>query len=214
MQTIYILSGLGVNHRVFDQIDFGEFVPVHIQWITPLKNEPIDHYALRISAQITTEKPILIALSFGGIIAQEIARVLPVDKIILIASVKTYHEIPNYFRIAGKIGLHKIIPMYFLRHANLITHWFFGTRNTTDKQLLKQILLETDPVFIRWALHQTVNWNNKIPVQNVIHIHGTSDRILPIRHVKCNIPISDGGHFMTVNRSDEIADAIQKIITT
>ncbi|RZJ29312.1 MAG: alpha/beta hydrolase, partial [Chryseobacterium sp.] len=72
MNKIYIFSGLGVDRRVFDNIDFGDLNVEFIDWIIPLTNEAIEIYAERISRKIISENPILIGLSFGGMVAVEI----------------------------------------------------------------------------------------------------------------------------------------------
>jgi len=71
---IYILSGLGVDRRVFNKMNFKGLNLTYLDWIAPLPTESISCYALRLSAKITTERPILIGLSFGGMIAMEIAK--------------------------------------------------------------------------------------------------------------------------------------------
>ena len=76
MNKIYIFSGLGVDQRVFDKIDFGNLDVEFIDWIEPLKNESLSDYAKRISQSLTDSNPTLIGLSFGGMIAVEISKIL------------------------------------------------------------------------------------------------------------------------------------------
>lgn len=85
-----------------------------------------------------------------------------------------------------------------------MTHWFFGTSSEFDKMLLKQILKDTDPTFLKWAIDKIVLWKNFTPPKNIFHIHGTSDRILPLIFVKCNLKIKRGGHLMTLNQAKEL----------
>lgn len=44
MNKIYIFSGLGVDKRVFDKIDFSRLNVVFVDWIDPLKNETFESY--------------------------------------------------------------------------------------------------------------------------------------------------------------------------
>ena len=138
-QEIYIISGLGADERVFQKLDFSGFKTTFIKWIVPLDNETIENYATRLLDQITTIKPTIIGLSFGGIVAVEIAKQIDTEKVILIASAKTKNEIPFYYRLAGQMRLHRFLPTSLLKKSNFITNWFFGTNSTFDKQLLKQI---------------------------------------------------------------------------
>ncbi len=203
-KNIYIFSGLGADQRVFQNIDFSGFTTTFIKWIVPQDKETIEHYATRLLDQIADTKPTLIGLSFGGIIAVEVAKQIATEKVILIASAKTKKEIPFYYRFAGHLGLHKLLPTELLKRSNVFTNWFFGTSSTLDKQLLDQILIDTDRIFLMWAIDKVSRWTNQTQTKNIFHIHGTCDRILPLRFVNCNTTIKNGGHLMILNKSDEL----------
>ena len=134
-KELYIFSGLGADERVFQRLDFSAFSTTFINWIVPKDNETIEHYATRLLDQIKTTKPTLIGLSFGGLIAVEVAKQIDTEKVILIASAKTNNEIPFYYRFVGQLRLHKLLPTRLLKSSNFITNWFFGTTSTFDKQI-------------------------------------------------------------------------------
>jgi pimeloyl-ACP methyl ester carboxylesterase len=203
IKELYIFSGLGTDERVFQRLDLSGFRTTFIKWIVPQDTETIEHYTTRLLDQITTMKPILIGLSFGGLIA--VAKQLDTEKVILISSAKTIKEIPFYYRFAAQLGLHKLLPTGLLRNSNFITNWFFGTSSTLDRQLLKQILIDTDPTFLKWAIDKAAKWTNQMQTKNIFHIHGTSDRILPLSFVNCSVTIKNGGHLMTFNKADELS---------
>lgn len=212
MKHLYLFSGLGADERVFDDLDFSEYGSTFIQWIQPFKNESIEDYAKRILVQIKTPNPILIGLSFGGMMAIEVAKLIKTEKVILIASAKTKFEIPLYYRLIGKTNIHRIVPASLLKQANFISNWFFGTENSKDKVLLANILRDTDPIFLKWAMDKIVNWQNVEIPQNVKHIHGTADRILPLKFVSAGVIIKGGGHLMTVNKAIELDFEIKKLL--
>ncbi len=209
-KEIYIFSGLGADERVFQRLDLSDYSISFIKWQTPLYNESVESYATRLLDQITSERPILLGLSFGGIIAIEVAKRIETEKLILISSAKTRTEIPFYYRFARKLYLHKLLPSTLLKHLSFITNWFFGVTSSCEKELLRQILIETDPKFLRWAIDKIVNWTNTTQPRNVFHIHGTSDRILPIKFVSCDIKIKDGGHLMILNKADQLSIILRK----
>ena len=209
-KELYIFSGLGADERVFQKLDFSAFSTTFIKWIAPQEQEIIEHYATRLLSQITAPKPTLIGLSFGGIIAVEIAKQVETEKVILIASAKTKNEIPFYYRFAGKIGLHKLLPTRLLKSSNFITNWFFGTKSKFDRQLLKQILIDTDPTFLKWAIAKVACRNNESLTENTFHIHGTNDKILPLKFINCNLKINNGGHLMTLNKATELNKIIEQ----
>lgn len=210
MKNVYVISGLGVDERVFRDIDFGDVTPIFLKWVTPEKSESIEDYARRLRSQIKSERPVLIGLSFGGMMAIEIAQQIEPEKIILIASAKSRKEIPWYWKLAGIMNFHKLIPTATLKSVNALSYWFFGVKSHEDKMLLKQIFTETDGVFLRWAIDRLLKWKNSSIPQNAYHIHGSSDRLLPIRFVSIDRKVDGGGHFMTVTHAEKCSLVIQE----
>jgi pimeloyl-ACP methyl ester carboxylesterase len=210
MHKIYVFSGLGADERVFSKIDFGQSSVHFIQWILPLKSESIASYAQRISFQITDNYPILLGISFGGIMAQEVAKFITYQKIILLASIETKDELPWYFRTVGFFKLDKLTPSFVLKSQNFISNWAFGIDSVENKKLLKAILLETNPSFLKWAIRQILIWNKTEKLNNTVCIHGTKDRILPFISTKnYDFKIDNGGHFFTLTHASEINEILR-----
>lgn len=213
IEHIYLISGLGADERVFQNLDFGRLKPTFIKWIEPEGNETIQEYALRLSEQIDSSKPIILGVSFGGMIAIEIAKLIDYQQVIVISSAKTKSEIPLIYRILGRLKLHKLVPIRLFKQANILTHWFFGMNSKAEKKMLKGILHDTDSTFLKWAIDAILNWKNEVIIDKLIHFHGDSDRILPIKNIKkVDFIIPNGGHLMVLNRADEITHALEKII--
>jgi pimeloyl-ACP methyl ester carboxylesterase len=212
---IYLISGLGADERIFQNIDFENihthkslhfaapngFQAIHIRWIAPEKGETIAQYARRLSAQITTENPIVLGVSFGGIMAAEIAKQQQCAYIVLLSTVKIRAEIPLLYRFLGALKLHKILPMALYKYANPVTNWFFGMKTGSEKTLLKNILHDTDTAFLAWAIDAVLNWQNQTLPEKYMHFHGTNDHIFPIKNLKTpHIAVEDGGHLMVFNK--------------
>jgi pimeloyl-ACP methyl ester carboxylesterase len=212
MKTIYIFSGLGADERVFHKINFYNYNAIHIKWITPLLEESIENYALRLTQQITSNNPILVGLSFGGMMAVEVAKHISTEKIILISSSKNKTEIPFYYKLAGRIRLHKIIQARFLVRANKITNKIFSVRSSEDKKIISSMIGASDVNFLNWAIDKIVHLKNEVVHKNLVHIHGTADRILPIRFVKPDLIIKGGTHLMIMNRAAEVESLILQAI--
>jgi pimeloyl-ACP methyl ester carboxylesterase len=209
----YILSGLGADQRVFDQIDFGDFAPIFIPWETVEPNQSFESYVQQLSKQIQIPNPILIGISFGGIVAQEMSKLFENCPVLIISSVQTRQELPWMMRMSGKVGLHKLIPIKLVLRNKRMNHWLFGTKTEREKETLEQILADSDPVFTKWAIRTITNWqrSEKIPAK-VVHIHGDADRIFPLKNVHPDYIIPGGTHFMTVSKHEEVSKVIQKAL--
>ena len=163
LQPIYFISGLGADERIFQWLRYEGFRPVHVQWISPEPNEPIEDYAKRLSAQIKDDCPIVVGLSFGGMIAVEIAKQIETKQVVLLSSVKDRSEVPFYFKLFRVFPLHRIFPFKTLLWAFYwLVYWLFAPEGSDQKQLLKTVLIETDPQFLKWALHKVVTWKNQV----------------------------------------------------
>lgn len=213
MITINFISGLGADERVFQYLDIPGVEKKNISWIDPLNKETIEHYASRLSAQIDKEKNnILLCVSFGGLAGIELSKTVHFEKIIIISSVKNKYEVPFYFRIAGLLRVDKIIPAFAYKSSTPLLTILFGINCKNERTLLRAIIKDTGSVFLKWAIGQVLRWRNVDPVNNLYHIHGTSDRLLPVCFIGECIQVKNGHHFMIVSRADEIGGKINKIL--
>lgn len=209
----YFIPGMAADKRVFRHIQLPEqFQPVFLEWITPYKNESLSDYALRMSEQIDTRKPyILIGLSFGGMLAVEIAKKNHPHDVILIASISHHRHLPAYYRSAYRIGLHQIIGINLLKKAVYLKRYFSG-ESSEDKQLINQMASDMDPDFIHWAMKAIVEWKTDEQELHVHHIHGNRDMILPISRTRAQYIIPGAGHLMILNRAKEINQILYSLL--
>ena len=213
LKDIYCVSGLGADERVFQKLKFEGYRPIHIKWIEPEAKESISDYTKRLAEQIKAERPILIGLSFGGLIAVEIAKHIATEKVILISSTKKQQEVPFYFKIFRWLPIHRLLPAKFLLWiGRFFAAWFFSLQSIDERKLLNAILFDTDARFMKWAINQVVIWKNELIPENIYHIHGESDRIFPYQFVHEDFNVKKGGHFMIMSQAEYISNLIQKIV--
>ena len=208
MNKLYVFSGLGVDQRVFSRINFSNRNVVFVPWIPPLPNESLSAYAKRISIPFKDENPILIGVSFGGMICSEIAKIIPVQKVLLISSIQNPNQLPLLYKIVGKLRLDQLVPAFVFQYVTFLNYFFFGISSSQDKKLLKEIMNDTDPNFLKWAIGSILRWNTSNISVPVVTIHGSNDLVLPIIKFVPNIKIQNGGHFMIVSHSDEVQKAL------
>ncbi len=202
---LYAISGLGADKRVFKNLRL-EAELVHLDWIAPLKNENLAQYAKRMSENIdSTEEFALMGVSFGGMVAVEISKILKPKITILLSSAEVRQEIPVWFRIASHLHFLKWLPSSAFNIPSFIANWFMGTKN---KQLLRQILDDADKDFYKWSVNALVTWNNTSRIPNALKISGEKDRLLPPG--KNCIVLKNAHHFMVLDRAEEVSVIINK----
>jgi pimeloyl-ACP methyl ester carboxylesterase len=210
---VYFISGLGADKKAFQKIKLPPgFSSVHLDWIPPEKNESLSSYALRFSERIIRDEPfVLIGLSFGGMLASEIARIRKPVKTIIISSLATAGELPWYFKRAGKLGLHKAIPVNFFKAATLLNH-VTGAGTPEDKAIIYHYVKNASPEFIRWSLHAIINWNQNEKLPGIIHLHGDNDLLLPVKYTHPDFVVKNGGHLMIFNHADEVNKILNEVL--
>jgi len=211
----YFISGLGADKRIFSKLKLDEKINIiHLDWITPVKNESLSVYAERLSKVIDKAQPFaLVGVSFGGMIAVEIAKVLKPTTTIIISSTMLSIHLPPLYRFAGSLGLLNIIPAKLLKSSNKLTqNYYFGTRSGSEKTLLSKIIKDTDPIFLKWAIGSILSWQNKIKPERIFHIHGTNDKILYSKKATPDFVIKNGTHFMVYQNAVEISGIINKLL--
>jgi pimeloyl-ACP methyl ester carboxylesterase len=212
LKTVYLISGLGADKTAFSFLDLSFCNPVFINWISPVPEEELEQYAQRLKEQIKDPFPIVIGVSFGGMLATEMAKADTTLKSIIISSNKTYKELPNHLKLGKWLPLYKWLPSFFYKKAHLFFHWFFKPKGQKQEEIFKSILESSDVPFTKWAIEAILKWRNNTTPKNVIHIHGTADWILPYKKVKADYTIDKGTHLMIMNNGEEISRLIKKLI--
>jgi len=214
MKTIYCISGLGADERAFSRLKLEGYKITFLPWLTPLPNETITEYATRMSKGITAEKPILMGLSFGGMMSIEIAKLLPVEKVILISSIKSAKELPRWMKAAGILRLNKIFPMRSFKLTEPIQNRFIGITMPDEIELVRSYRRNAPQVYMDWAINEVLKWHNDWQPPTLFHVHGDADRIFPINNLAPTHIIKEGGHFMIMNKAAEVNAALQHILAS
>ena len=214
-KKIYLIPGLGADGRMY--MPHLKVLPnaVILEHQKPLKGETLVQYAKRLSAQVDTSEPfILIGTSLGGIIAIEMARIIHPDKVILISSVKHRGEMPAWMRAMRHLKLHNLLSgQNFIRFSNANVKRLITKRDTKVARLLMDMHNSADPEFVQWAINEVVNWKGGEDYRkDVIHIHGTSDRLFPHVNIKDAVYIKGGSHVMGLTQSQDVNKALLKAI--
>ena len=108
---------------------------------------------------------------------------------------------PWFYVLLGNSGIYKILPPRFLLKPNNIAFRLFGAYKPEIKNLLTNILEDTDPAFFEWAIRQLFSWDNHWKPANLLRIHGTADKILPYKKIMNAIPVKEGEHLMVYSKS-------------
>ncbi len=219
-KQIYCISGLGADERIFSKLNVPGVQFFYLKWITPLKAERIEAYAKRMWGQMilsngdpaTAGPLILMGVSFGGMMAIEMAKQIPVAKVILISSVKSRRELPAGIKLAAALGLYRLIPSKQAAWMRSIGNYFLGAEREEEICLSNEFIERVNPVYLRWAIKVIGRWRNEWSPPELYHIHGSRDRTFPLNRVVATHVIEGGGHFMVMNRAKEVSRILGDIL--
>ena len=189
MRHIYLIPGLAASPGIFDffEMPSDQFVVHNLTWELPLPQESLQAYCLRFKELITHENPILIGVSYGGIVAQELATMISVENIVIISSVKSINEFPRRIRYAKRFQLQKALPTFLVEHIEWLFKYNFGI-GQKKLERYERYLHVRDKKYLDWAFNCIVNWKRKKPDPRVIHVHGEVDAVFPMRYIsRCHV---------------------------
>ena len=212
---LILLPGLGTDSRLFE-LQRKEFPRLIVPpWIPPRKNESLPDYAARMAATIkpTRDVPLILGgVSFGGMLAYEMARHLKPDAVVLIASCRRRRGLRGWYR-AGR-WLLPLVPIRAWSVVKLLAapSLRLSCRMSSDRQsTLVAMFREMDSRFMHWTVRAILRWR-PTPLEGVpVHqIHGRRDRVLPASRTGADTWIPDGGHLINVTHAEQVNAFIER----
>lgn len=203
---IFLLPGMSKNTSVYARL--APLLPncQIVNWIEPQEYEPIASYAKRIAAQLPNGECYVGGVSFGGIVAVEVARIIGANRCFLISSILSPSQLPPWIR-----------PMRLLSWSSVSAAMLVAgaIAQRVPRRLRSRTTLKTnrwagkEGLWYRWATSAVLRWNPDCGCQpSVFHIHGDRDRTFPVRYASPDIVIPGGGHLLPLTHATEVAEAM------
>lgn len=178
------MPGMAASPRIFEFLALPEeFEVVKLSWMPPLAKESLQTYAKRMCERVTHKNPVLLGVSFGGILVQEMAKVIDCQQVIVVSSVKTKMELPRSMKLAKKTGAHKLLPTQWIKSLENLALFVFGPTIRPKVEAYQKYLSERDPAYLDWSIDTIVHWEQTQFDPKIIHIHGDKDTVFPIENL-------------------------------
>lgn len=196
--VVYLMPGMAASPRIFEFINLPpDYELINLSWIPPIKNESLQDYAARMCQRIKHKNPVLVGVSFGGILVQEMAKLIRCKKVIIVSSVKAKSELSRSIKLARTTGAYKLIPTQWIENLESLCLFVFGPSIRPRVEAYQKYLSERDPDYLNWSIDRLVHWDQQKPAEGIIHIHGDKDSIFPIQNIDKSThfhTIQDGSH--------------------
>ncbi len=212
---VYLMPGMAASPLIFENIKLPEsqFKLYYLEWFIPYKEESLSDYALRMTKHVKHESPVLLGVSFGGVLVQEMSKHITVSKLIIVSSVKTKFELPLKMQLAKSTGAYKLVPTQLASKVEVFEKYAFGKNITKRLELYRKYLSVNDSDYLSWAIKEIVCWEQEKHNPEIIHIHGDKDPVFPIKHIKNHINIKGGTHIAIINKYKWFNENLPHIIT-
>ncbi|MEE9407800.1 MAG: alpha/beta hydrolase [Polaribacter sp.] len=213
---IYFVPGLAAGPEIFEHLELSpdKYEFHYLKWIKPLAlEESISNYAMRMCDEIKEVNPVIVGVSFGGIMAQEISKFIKTRKVIIISSVKTSNELPKRYKMAKFTKAYKLFPTTVVSNFEDYAKYFLGKSLKKRAKIYNKYLSVRGKTYLNWSISSVLNWVQDKPQDNLVHIHGTKDHVFPIKHIKDAIEIKGGTHVMILTKAKKISQIIDESLT-
>lgn len=211
---VYLMPGLAASPEIFEHLKLPEsrFEITYLEWFIPEAGMDLQQYARIMSEQVRHEQPVLIGVSFGGMLVQEMAEFLNPAKTIIISSIKCRSEMPSRMVWARRTGIHHALPTGLLSNVEVLARYTMGGRVKKRLKLYEKYLAVREKKYLNWAINQAIHWKREIPIPGLIHLHGDKDVVFPINHIGACQTVPGGTHTMIIHRARWFNERLPAII--
>ena len=205
---------MAANPSIFEHIKLPEdqFKIHWLEWKIPTKKESLESYSKRIIKDIKHNNPVLLGVSFGGILVQEMSKHMSLRKLFVVSSVKSHHELPKRLKLLKYTKAYKILPTQLVGNVDLLAKYAFGETIKKRVELYKKYLSVNDKAYLDWAIKEVVCWDQETPNSEATYIHGDKDFVFPHSTNGDCIVLKGGSHIMIINKYKWFNENLPKLI--
>lgn len=214
MKKQYFISGLGADENAFQKLDDFGTTKIMVNWIKNLPNETLENYSQRLITKYDIkQEDIIVGLSFGGMVAQQIAQILNSEFIILISSFRTKNDLKILFNKSLNLKLHKLIPEFKPPIIDELIANYLNSGSSLSKPVLKEMIEQTDLKLMKWSIEKIYEQESQL-AENVkkYNLIGNKDKIVKTWKNETTFIIENGSHFMVFDKAVEVSNFINQIL--
>lgn len=209
---IYALPGVGCDHRLYDRIEWpAEHKVIKLDWPPFVANDSLPAIAERMAAKISADEPhMLVGVSMGGMVAQELAALTHPRKVVLISSWTGPQEWTPFVRMSARLGLFRTIRDWSMRAVWPVKRLVDRRENKVD-ELLWNMARDQSAQQLRRGTGAVLRWKGSPWDGPLVRIHGDRDLVTPLRFPVDHL-VQGGQHVMVLTRAPEISRILRSEI--
>ncbi|HZY40209.1 MAG TPA: alpha/beta hydrolase, partial [Mucilaginibacter sp.] len=182
--------------------------------IEPHQTDNLTTYAKKLISHYHIQpNSIVIGNSLGGMLAIEIAKLISLQKVILISSMRTVAEAPWYFHLFKILPVYKLIPSGWMTKMRFLIRLAFGKMSAGDLWLFQDMLKNTSPKFLKWSMGAVLHWTNTTIPPNVYQVSGDKDVVFPYKKFSAAEIVPGGTHIMLFDKAKQVNQILKRILS-
>ncbi len=212
--NLYIISGLGADAKVFSRIKFNENIkPIHIDWLIPEREEDFYHYTRRMAEKIDTSEPFcLLGYSFGGIVAQEINKLKPAEKVVILGSIRSDKEKSKLIKAGMLTKILRLLPESAFSENAILTYSYLRKMIEPKNPKVLEYFRVRNAYYLKWSMEKITEWQSE-KTQSVVQIMGDKDIVFPLKNCSPDYIIRNGTHLFPLTHSAEVSRILREVLS-
>ena len=209
---LYVVSGLGADFKVLEKITFPENMEVvFLNWMMPELKEEFLHYIKRMADRIDDSEPFsLLGYSFGGLIVQEIDKIKPAEKVVILGSIKSDKEKSRFIKFGEVSRLTKYLPQGMFNVKSAAVYSLARSIVDPKNPKLMDYFTVRDTYYLKWSIEKVSNWKFA-ENPKVIQILGSKDIVFPVKYSKPDYIVENGTHLFPATKPKEVSKILNEI---
>ncbi|MCC6839426.1 MAG: hypothetical protein IT230_04630 [Flavobacteriales bacterium] len=204
---VYLLPGVGCDHRLFSRLDLHGLDVAYLDWPPFPAGGTLAQVAAELGRQVDAARPhMLLGVSMGGMVAQELALLTKPEKVVLISTWTGPWEWPWYMGVVKALHLPALISPSTMRWTWPLKR-VLGPRPDEVDRLLWEMAVAQGATKIRRGVEAVLRWPGSRWNGPVVRIHGSGDRLIPLRFPVDHL-VQHGPHIMVLVHASEVSRAI------
>lgn len=210
--TVYLLPGVGCDHRLYDRLELpvGHRV-VKLDWPEFEEVDTLAAIAKRLCPLVdATEPHVLVGVSMGGMVAQELAALTRPTKVVLISSWTGPQEWTPFIRLSAQLRLNTLIRDWTMRAVWPLKKLIDRREDQVDGLLWDMARLQTARQ-LRYGTAAILRWQGSPWQGPLVRIHGDKDIVTPLRFPVDHL-VKGGQHVMVLTRPQEVGRLLAEAV--
>jgi len=208
---LVLIPGLGADAQLFTAVR--HLAPVIPPWL-PVDGGSLAAYARRyVDAGWVRPGDHVGGSSFGGMLAQEIARLIPLSCLLLITTCRSRQGISPGLRTLSPLS--RFVPVVH-EPAPFIAKILglkLGATRPAHWRVIESWVRQGDPGYLRWAARIAGAWDGVGALTTpVFQIHGSHDRLMPANRSGADTIIAGAGHLLPITHPAEFRAWLERSV--